>query len=514
MEKHKLSAGGEEEIITCPKFDIRTVTEGGGEYSMPDYYPPIRKIIGCTADALPDTKFLSGASLEYGGNLIFNVLYIGEDGAVVSLPYTCEYSGSQVLPSEVRGTNEVYVEAAAEDIQYRVLAPRKISLRAKAAVRISADDKRLYRVIQRDGEEKELSAAHKSSLQRLCRTIPSLRRGRGASTESVSGDFRGSAGVKPVFCEGCVFVSSAIPSADTVTVKGEVCLACLVFSPEGAYKTLRARLPFEEIVLCDGARQNDLARAWGKVASISVTAKEGCDISVDAEFDLECEWMRKTEISTVEDCYSTSHNAVAERSSYSSVVPVSCLVAPLSVNGIGRRTTGSREGEYIIYSYAAGKIEKAEVKAGSLVLQGVCTVKAYIAAEGEVICEEAALPIMLETDAVSDEGKGDYIISCSVCSKDLSCRLEGDKLTASAELCISASVLRENEICPVSSISVTDKEGDSARNPEMKIVYPAGNETLWEIGKKYRVSINTLERTNGISRTDHTNNKPVIIPMV
>lgn len=509
MEQEKTNA--ENFCFTEPKFDITSAVDCGGEYIMPDYFPEIRKIVSCTASALPDSKFLSGENLEYGGTLAFTVLYIGNDGALVSLPYATEYSGKCQLPAEVKGTGEIAVDAAAEDIQCRVLAPRKVSLRSKVRCNIYADSRREYHITYSDGESAPLSLAEKSTVQSLTKIIPVMCGGRGAVTGSASGELRENKGSKPVSCAGAVNITEVRCRKDAVNVRGEAVVRCLVFSSDGVYRSAKAVLPFEETVTAAGCKEGDACRAWGRAASVTVTEGEDGVLKAEAEYDLEAEWSRAQQLTVTEDAYSTGWSAVSEKSEFQPVSALCCTSSSLTVSGSGKRTTKPQNGEYLVDMTCEGVLTGAEQKENKLTLTGKCNVKAYIAADGEVICEEMSLPVKFETNAMSQAGEGKLVVRSHVSTTDINGRLEGDTFFANCELCISVSVRRQAKATPVTKV-VFDRNSPISRNTaQIKVFYPSSEETVWNIAKKYLAPADKIEKVNGISRYDVARNA-VLIP--
>ena len=317
-----ITGSGEMSRVTETKFDVATVSEAGGEYTMPDYYPEVRRIVSYTAQALPDTKFLSGDTLEFGGALAFTVVYIGEDGSLVSLPYATEYSGKLQLPCDVRGTNEVCIDASAEDIQCRVLAPRKISIRGRVRQRVYSDQPTEYRMTCCDGEGAALGLSDRASVQMLRGKVPVMLCGRGSATGNAEGEIRDKPGAKPVSCTGAVNVLEVRARRDAVTVRGEVAVRCLVFTADGMYAQAKGTLPFEETVSAQGCNEGDPCRAWGRVASVTVSENGEGGLKIEGEYDMEAEWIRQGEVTLVEDAYSTSWASRAEKSDVFSISPV------------------------------------------------------------------------------------------------------------------------------------------------------------------------------------------------
>lgn len=512
MDKQKYAAA-EVGKITSTKFDIINSTEGGGEYSMPDYYPQIRKLVSCTCDVLPDTKFISGNTLEFGGTLAFTVLYIGEDGSLVSLPYAAEYSGTQSLPAEVRGTAEIAIDALGEDIQCRVLGPRKLSLRSRIKTRISAVHKLSCRMQMLNCEGEEVSSSERAAIQCLAGSIPTMSEGRGSATGKASGEIRDKQGSKPVSCGGSVSITEVKCRKDSILVRGDACVKCLVFTPDGYYAPARARFPFEEIITAEGASEGDMCRAWGRAASVSVSEAEGGMLNAELEYDLEALWCRKGEMSIVRDAYAAGRASETERDEAGSHSLLACITSPLTVNGSGKRTTKPDANEYLIDMSCEAAIEHAEQKDAHMVFTGSCKIKAFIASNGEVICEEMTLPLKYETAAESPLSEGRIILYANAVCTDISGRLEGDSVFANAELCLSILAKRECKIRPVSKITLAPAPASESPAAQIKVCYGAKGESLWDISKKYMVPIGRAEEANGISRGEKAEGKPVIIPI-
>ncbi len=512
MEKAKYVIA-ESPAITTAKFDIVNYCESSCEYTMPDYYPQIRKIVSCVAESLPDSKFISGNTLEYGGTVAYTVLYIGEDGALVSLPYATEYSGAQPLLSEVRGTAEIAVDTKAEDIQCRVLAPRKISLRSRIKTRISADERVPCQMRMLNCDDEEVSPSERAMIQSLSRKIPVMSGGRVTATGKTSGEIREKQGSKPVSCGGSINITEVKCRRDAIIVKGEACVKCMVFTHDGYYASARARFPFEEVVTAEGAMEGDFCRAWGRVASVSVSEGEGGILDAEVEYDLDVEWRRKGEISIALDAYASGRGAEAERTEINSHSLLCCAYSSLSVNGNGKRTTKPIANEYLADMTCEPIVERVEQKDNRIILTGICRIKAYIVSNGEIVCEEMTLPLKYETAAQSPNGEGRIIYFADAVCTDINGRLEGDSIVASAELCLSLLAKRESKMFPVSKIKLEAADENDVQCPQIKILYGTGEETLWDISKKYRVSIGKAEEINSLSRNDCIKDTTVIIPL-
>ncbi len=511
MDKPKYTI--QENKLTTAKFDLINTIDCGGECTMPDYYPQIRKIVSCTACALPDSKFISGNTLEFGGTVAFTVLYIGDDGALVSFPYATEYVGNEALPSDVQGTAEIAIDAKAEDVQCRVLAPRKLSLKGRIRSRISASDRTSCNIKMTGADGKEVSSSERAAIQSLSRSIPTLLEGRGMTTGKASDIFRERQGAKPISCNGTVNITEAKCKSNSIIVKGIICAKALVFSQDGSYSTARAHIPFEDIISADGAAEGDLARAWGRIASASVSESDNGEISAELEYDVEAQWCRKQSLSIMEDAYGINRESRCSYGNLSSFSPLCCANASISVNGNGKRTTKPSANEYLIDTTAEATVDRAEQKDERIVFTGSCRIKSYIASNGEVICEEMSLPVKYEVKAESPFCEGKIILFADVAVTDISGRLEGDSIHSGAELCLSIYAKRENKISPLSAIAVDKEDPERAQEAKIKVIYGEKDQRLWDISKKYKASIAKVEKANDMSRIESIEGKHVIIPI-
>ncbi len=512
MDKPGLLKSGEA-ILYSSQYDLPVTGEGGGEYTMPDYYPEIRRLVSVSARALPDSKFLSGNLLEFGGTIAFSILYIGDDGSLVCVPYACEYSGNSQLPSEPQGGGAaIHVETVAEAPQCRVLAPRSVSLKTRLRTRIMADEANVYSCRAADTDGERAGAQDLATLEMLPDVIHTVKRGYTTATGSVSGELRERAGTKPISCDGTVNITDATAKEDAVQVKGDICIHCLALAPDGLYTVLRGCIPFEEMMPAEGAEEGDAVTAWGRVASVSVQADEETGvIHVDAEYDLNALWSRTMDVPVTKDVYSTEYDLEAKHSDYSVLSQLCCANGALSLNGSGQRQSNAGANDYLIDVCAQPVIEKVECKDHKLLFSGNCNVKALIASEGDVVSEEFALPIKYELRA-QEEAMPQDIVWQTICNvTDTSGRLDGNQVHAAVELAIAAYAVKKTQCSPVTE-AILDKYAKRDTDAScIRICFPQPGQQVWDIAKRCSANGAEVERINKTQRDAVCDGKPLII---
>ena len=511
MEKIK---GAPDGLLRGIEFDMGASGDCSGEIVMPDYYPEIRKVVSVSARALPDSKFVSDKNLEYGGTVSFNVLYIGDDGALSCVSASPEYSFTQTLPAEVPGAS-VWIDTCAETPQCRVLAPRKLSLRARLRTRICADSSTPYAFSAASAAGDAADGECAATLEKHCRSVPTVMRCRTSFTGSTSGTVNAGAGAKPVMCDGCVAANTVTASADRITVKGNIIVHLLALEEDGTYTCSRSAVPFEEEIPADGARDGDISSAWGRAASVGISRTDA-GLCADIEYDIDAEWCRPGKVILCDDAYSTEYKTELGRTDAEVISMLCCAAGSVGVSGEIAKSKAGEPQAYVVDTAAVPRIEKAEFSGGRAVFSGAADVKVYIAHSGEVDCEDVSLPFKFEA-ALSGDAEhadsipsGECVWSAHAEVTDIRARVDGGKVTVSADLFVSAEAARKTHFEPVCEAVIGDRRPDGGECC-IRVCYPRGGESVWEVAKRCGASLSEVERINKVTGDSLCDGSPLIV---
>ena len=495
------------DVICSEKFDYTAMTECNAEVTMPDYYPEIRKVVSVFAQELPDSKYLSDGKLEYGGTVSFSVLYVGDDGSLCCVPYSGEYSDSVQLPTQVEGSNSVRITAKAENAQCRVTAPRKITLKSRIKTQIIYDARENYSCSVKTASGELYNG---SSLEYLDKTADTVFRRWGNATGSCSGEISAAAGSKPVMCSGSINILSAAAGRDSVSVKGDAAVKCIVFGSDGVYSTVCGNIPFEETVSMEGVSEGDTVCACGRAASVGVSTEAGT-AAADVEYDLDITVCRPSKICINDDVYSTRTELELSRGQWEPISLIACANGRLTAVGEIEKSPQRGGDGYIISADAQPCFEKAEMKEGKLVLSGNMKVKTFTACDGDVVCEEGTLPLKYELPAECDAATQEVLWNCDAAVIGISAKEVGEKISISAELCLSVDAVRKYKITPVTEACLGAEEFSGGEGYVVKICCPEKGSTVWEIAKRHHAQMSELERINGVQRDGVSDGSPIII---
>lgn len=491
-------------------FDMTQTAEVSGEVTMPDYYPEIKKVVAVTAEALPDTKYLSESGLEIGGTVAFSLLYLGDDGALSCVPYVTEYSQSFPIDRDFRGQgSDILVKSVRESVFCRPLAPRTVSLKAKIKSTVTADKRVDCGLSCLSEDHSPVSQSARRSIERLEVERGALQRLCCSATGSVSGEEQLSGKVKPLFCRGDVVPKSAVAGNETVTVSGEIPISCLVQSESGEYKTVNKRLSFEEQISAPGVESGYECAFFGRAAAVTVSCDDEGILSVDCEYDLDVVSAKRETAVTVEDVYSTEYAVAEKREALAARELYVVENKSFTVNADGRRSVQGAEGDRIIAAVGEGRVDRCDVVEEKACLSGEITLRVLIARGGEVISEEMTAPVKAELFAQGAEGDAAWQAHLSVGAVE--CSLEESAIRARAEVGLFAYVAGEKKCAPVTEVMVGRRERTSADNSRIRIVYPEKGKRVWDIAKEMKFSLGDCERKNKVSRRDLSDGTPLMV---
>ena len=122
------------------RFDSAAPADVTEDFSLPDYQPEIRRVIGVRAQSSVDGKYLSGEELETDGAVTYTVLYSDPDGGIAQTSQTSSFTCRLPLKGNAGEHEESYdrytaadlvLSCTPENVTCRVTAPRKFTLSSR-----------------------------------------------------------------------------------------------------------------------------------------------------------------------------------------------------------------------------------------------------------------------------------------------------------------------------------------------------------------------------------------------
>ncbi len=500
---------------------VRTiVSEVVGDYSLPDYQPEIKRLLRIEAVPLPPAEGVSGG--ELGGVLDYYVLYMGHDNALYCAPLSAEYRielpavEGEAYPGGIGEPILCLCDTVAETPTGRVSAPRRLNIRTKLRSRVS-----LYGECPLEGEDTPSSdteiLAGEASVGRLyCgMSEPLALQDDIILAPSESGEWR------IVCAEGKVMLTEVIPTAGQVSCRGDV-LTKLTLCPaepsmphtEGGelpsastLTVLQRKLPFSTSVELEGVTPTSAATACGFCTDISVQMEEG-EVHVDVGVLLEARAQQNEHIRYRKDLYSTRREGESHYTVYPTEMAARALVGNFTLSDSLPLAEAGIDPAARIADVTATAVPSELIvipDKGRCVLTGTCRARLLLCKDGEYTSTDMELPFRYEFDdptlralAVPEDSmipSTDYdgrvvAVSCRA-------RMDGERVGLDAELAVSLRTHRSAPITALSEVILGDEV--TRRRGEYVVCFPAPDDTLWSVAKRYHAPMAALTAANNLS---------------
>ncbi len=470
------------------------LTELNQEFTLPDYQPEIKRLLRVKATVLPADKYVGGGSAECTGAVDYSILYMGNDGALYCTTQSGEYRFAvpTELPPDVELGEGILcdVTSSAEQVTGRVQAPRKLSVKCRLRSRV-----RFY------GTRAIGGVADAENLERLYGESVCVRRFLGTGEAfSLADEILCDANdrsMRVISAEGQVFLTDVTAGSGCVNCRGELCiklLCCHDDTPEEAPYTVTRRIPFAQDVPVDGAEVNCEATACGTCTELRVTVEEG-RILCEASVVLETRAMRNERVAFVRDLYSTKQSCETACAQIMMPQLLRCANGNFSINtAIPLEEVGIRQGLSVADLSGTVMLGETECERGKYYLSGRCRFHVILCGDGELSAQELEVPFRYEMEG-SDQAPTDTdatvdLISCRA-------RIDGERIGLDAELAVSAALTADLPVKLLTEVALGSEL--SSRHSAFTVCFPAREDTLWSVAKRYHIPVADLLARNDLA---------------
>lgn len=472
------------------------VTELSSDFSLPDYQPEIKRILRVQATVLPCDRYIGVGNAEFSGNVCYNILYVGADGAL----YGCEEQEEYrlTLPVELSSDFELNegfvcdVETVPDMTVGRLSAPRKLAVKCRLRSRV-----RIWGMRRQDAI---ISGCDEATTERLCGVAECAKVMIGAGEPFLLGDeilCEAQTGDLRVICgEGQVFAIEAEAGSGVANCRGEVSLKLLTCRDggDGVPTAIRRRIPFTQSIPVDGAEVNCDATVSGVCKDLKITVEEGrilCELAVC----LKACAQRNESVGYIRDLYSTVSDCEVSHTVCRFPRALKCVNGNFSLGtALSLAEAGIPAGATLLDFSMTPVAENLEQEHGKYRLLGRARCQVILSLDGEVSAQELEIPFRYECDGaqgeVSDSTVNVSVIGCRA-------RMDGERIGIDAELGVSLSTRGESKHKMLAQAKCGEPIGRAGAC--YTVCYPAREDTLWSVAKRYRRSVETVASINSLA---------------
>ena len=474
MKENGASALSDGAIVTAELFGDTVYTDVSEEFVLPDYEPEISRILRCTARVLPAGKFIGGGRAEFAGSVVYELVYAGDGGACASAVLSSDYEFA--VPMGAEGDVAVYEEPEPDTVICRPTAPRRVQFRTKLKSRINLfAGMPLPHCDAPEGTELLTTSAVGCRVRRFTSGEFSL-------TEMLSG-ITG----KPIACDGSVSVSEMRAEEGRIHCRGEL-WARILFGGE-MLSCMEKRIPFEREIEAPGLDGGWSCRALPRCWSCEISGDTGngeATLTAVAEIDAEC--CRNLPVRLTVDAFIPGSDAAAERDRTELADCRVCRSFSVTVSGSKPLTPEAAGITEVCGVCGDVSLGTPELSGGHASFSGTLTLYGILCGNngsgGEALPLRMEIPFKAVCDAEGDAKNANLCGAWSASLIGARFRVERGTVSCDAEVAVTARVAEKRTVQTLCSVV----RGETQEKPDyygMKVVYPAPDETLWQIAKRY-----------------------------
>jgi len=480
------------------------------DFTLPDYYADISKILKCKAVSRISSKSISGNRISIEGCVTITVIYCGSDNCISS--YECQYPFTKNFDTEI-DTNGCMLSARTkcEYINCRAVTSRKIDIHGAAGIYITLTRRKFTDVI---------SDCDDCNVELLRGSVPAtVPMGTNDKYLFIEEEIELGAGQPDIRCiiryDADAVVSENKIMAGKLVVKGEM-IVKLLYAPQGngLPQTVRYQLPFSQLIEIEGI--TDRCDCESKVDIVQLEIKPRVSASgecrqfmLTAKLLITSECCCNNDVAVILDAYSRKYEAIIDKNdiSFSKIC-----------DSVNKNFTCKKSLEFADASLATvadmwceSRTDSVKFNDDAMHIHGSVTV--YIIA---LDCDK--IPVFYEktidfefTHPIKATGELKCSPQISVTSANYTLTGDGN-MEIRVELNVCAAIYKCSSVPLITHINVNN-EKPVAKNAKaaMTLYYAAAGEKIWDIARHFYADVDEIKQINEIDGDILTDNKMILI---
>ena len=480
-------------------FRKNVTTDLSSDFTLPDYMPEIRKMLGVSAKLSPISRYIGGNGIEFSGRVDYDLIYTGGDGKLASAPLGTDFS-FEVQPEvpphiDWNSSNDAFADIETDMLHCRVTAPRKVNIKCRlhSLVRAYGYDEINDDIRDRNsGTERLISEVKCSELHRRMSEVIELGDEIPLDTASEN--------IRPILSRGSVNISDVSESGNRLNCRGEVITDIIYENTEtNQTDSVTRKIPFtQEIDI--GDEQNDTANTSaahnvrGICGEVRVNIGDG-KLLLDTEVILESDTAENIPVSVTQDIFMPGKECKADYRDFRFETVEKCANGIMNLTESIPLSDFSMSGESeIIYCFGTVRTEGISQDDGRISINGSYKIRIISKNGEEYSSGELSLPYSFESGIAAADAPLSLIAKPII--TDCRCRIEGENVICETEIMLPYCLLSEHVIRIVNCMECGDER--MAADSGINVYYPASGETLWSVAKRFSAPLRSIAEANDL----------------
>lgn len=467
--------------------------EAGGEYTLPDYTPEVRRVLRVDCDATVTGEYDTQDKTEVGGDITYCLVYLDGEGAIASVTldgtFSCQIPGGEGTRMQVIPT--------VDSVTCRLGGPRRVTMKANMTLRPIA----VRSETVTEAETQDLGACE--ILHRPL-TVGETVFFEGEES-NLSDNVKAEPESRLLSVCGRVLVREAKAEVGAVRVRADLWMTALCADASGTPYTLRGKIPMEQTITEERLTPAFSAIAFGKCSACnaSFANDEGSErLIFDARVTLWGVAVNNEVVTPMCDIYSLDCPLSISRAPMTGRYYPAALQGNCTVDGsMPLSDLGLTEEAVPIDARGQASITSCTAEGAEVTMEGEMRMFCLLGVPGDESFTGTSFRFPWKARMTAKEPLPEgtqlmpqvHAVGCHV-------RSDGQKLSADAELQLSCLATATDEIEAVDGIDADSEHPFARRRGEIVAAYLEGDDSLWSIGKRYHVPLTGLADANSVPR--------------
>lgn len=479
------------------------------DITLPDYCPDIMRVLRCTVQTCISNSKIIGDRATADGNAKIRVIYADDKNKVFC--YEQDYPFSKYAELAAAYDSAILVCNAKTDyVNCRAVSKRRVDVHGVVGIHFTVKDCRQDTLIS-NAEGDGIQLKKKGlDIDEVCAVVSKVF--ELSQVENVGESNAGIGKVLDVRAAPILNESKLIKGK--ILVKGELAVRAVYCTDEGTNETctLCCNLPFNEIV--EAPTVTDDCRVDVKLLVNQATAEPKTDndgeyryMNTNAEICVLVTAYSKQSVKVITDAYSTEKQIKANYRP----MDFQCVSQTVKDTLMCKENLDiSSMKPQRIYAFTPSEPQtKCRFDGDRMILTGKVPVSL-------IVIDAEGMPVFCEREAEFEysrtlDGNSDYYCTPQLSIAGCSCDLMGDgRADFKAEICLNAIVLKKLREKVLISLEASEDSGKKTQKPALVIYFCQGNESVWDIARKYNTTVDEIMQENELS-VDYLENKTMLM---
>lgn len=480
------------------------------DFTLPDYYVDISKILKCRAISRISSKSINGSSAAIEGCVTVTVIYCGNDNCISSYEYQYPFSKSFDTSLNTEGCI-ISAKTKCEYINCRAVTGRKIDVHGAVGIYVTIKKRKLTDVI---------SDCDDCNIELLRDSVPAtVPMGCAEKYLLIEEEIELGTSQPDIRCvirydAEAVITDSKILAGKSV-VKGDLKLK-LLYAPEEntAPQTIRYQIPYSQLIEIDGISDECDCESKVSIAHLEVkprvSASGECrQLMLTAKLLITSECCCNNDVPVIVDAYSKKYEADICKNE----ICFDKIIENINQSFNCKKNIEFSEGSLQEVSDMWCEVKTESVKFGdnAMCVRGVVT--AYI-----IACDRKQIPVFYEKTIDFEYTHPMNISGEFKCSPEITVTSANYTLTGECnmelriELNICASIYKCSNLPLITDIKINDGKPIFKNNSAMTVYFASAGEKVWDIARRYFADVEELKQINEIADDILASDKMILIP--